>query len=323
MNSARSIGVLAGGDSPEREVSLVSGRHACAALQEIGHNARLITIDTLDDLVVGLLGVDVVFNCLHGGTGEDGTVQLLLDVMEIPYAGSGAQACARAMDKAQAKSIFTLMGVPTPPWQAFHGEEIDGFLEQVGSLTLPVVVKPIAAGSTIGVHIVRDPASLRDALESVTGQFGSALVETYIPGRELTVGVLRLDGDDRALPVVEIRCPDGFFDYTAKYTDGVSEFLVPADLDPETSERVQAISLRAHEILGCFGFSRIDLRLGEDGIPYVLEVNTLPGMTPMSDLPRAAAAAGISYVDLVEAMLKSADERGAECESHGSATPVS
>jgi len=323
VNTEKSIGVLAGGDSPEREVSLASGQNVCTALQEIGHNARLITIDTLDDLVARLVRIDVVFNCLHGGTGEDGTVQLLLDVMEIPYAGSGAQACARAMDKPQAKSIFTLMGVPTPPGQAFHGEDIDGFLEQADSLTLPVVVKPTAAGSTIGVHIVRNRASLRDALESVTGQFGDALVETYIPGRELTVGVLRLDGADQALPIVEILCPGEFFDYSAKYTNGVAEFLVPADLDPETSGRIQAISLRAHDILGCFGFSRIDFRLGDDGIPYVLEVNTLPGMTPMSDLPRAAAAAGMSYVELVEAMVKTADREGGECKLHGSATRAS
>ena len=309
MNSKKHIGVLAGGDSPERDVSLVSGNSVHKALLESDHDSRLILIDTLDDLVSQLTGIDLVFNCLHGGSGEDGTVQLLLDVMGIPYAGSRAQACTRAMDKAEAKSIFTRMGIPTPQSALYKEGDLTSFVEEASErLAFPLVVKPTGAGSTIGIHIVHSVAELRAAIVSVMADFPSALVETFIKGRELTVGILRVNGANQMLPVIEIRTPDDFFDFTAKYTEGVAEFLVPADLPKDTARLVQQTALRAHEALGCFGYSRVDLRLSKGGIPYVLEANTLPGMTPMSDLPRAAAADGIAYPELIELMLKTAYE---------------
>ena len=311
MNSNPRIGVLAGGDSPERDVSLVSGNGVFKALEDAGHRVELISIDSLDDLVARLEGIDVVFNCLHGGSGEDGTVQLLLDVMEVPYAGSRAQACARAMDKEQSKSLFTLMGIPTPESAVYKEGDLDAFVEEACShIDFPMVVKPISAGSTIGVHIVQDTPALRAAIASVVADFSAALVEAFIAGRELTVGILWENGAHRPLRVIEIRTPEDFFDFTAKYTEGVAEFLVPANLPEATAAKVQETALRAHEALGCFGYSRVDFRLSTDGIPYVLEANTLPGMTPMSDLPRAAAADGIPYLQLIELMLQTAFEEG-------------
>ena len=310
MTGKRTIGVLAGGDSPERDISLISGSHVHRALVENGHDALLISIDSLDDLVPRLGGIDVVFNCLHGGSGEDGTVQLLLDVMGIPYVGSAARACFRAMEKTRSLAIFATQGIPIPEGLTYESGDLASFLiRAIDALGFPMVIKPGNAGSTVSVHYVEDEDRLRKAAASILETFPSLVVEEYIEGREITVGVLRRNGSDQALPVIEIRIPGRLFDYAAKYTDGVAEFLAPAPLEPEIVERLQAESLRAHEALGCSGFSRVDLRLAEDGSPYVLEVNTLPGMTPISDLPRAAAAAGIPFERLVDVMLSTADKK--------------
>jgi len=308
----RTVGVLAGGDSPEREVSLTSGQHVVRALTAAGRDARLIVTECLDNLFHALAGIDVVFNCLHGGSGEDGTVAILLDVLGIPYAGSDARACTRAMDKARSKRLFETARVPTPQGFAFDGGDVAMFAQGVcSSLAAPFVIKPIDSGSTLGVSLVEDASSLESAIAACVGEHGSALVETFIAGRELTVGILRQDGEDRPLPVIEIRFPTGLFDYSAKYSPGIAEFIAPADLPAETATAVQEISLRAHDALGCSGYSRVDLRMAEDGTPYVLEVNTLPGMTPLSDLPRAASAAGIPFEELVVRMLRTADKEDA------------
>jgi len=307
MDARKRIVVLSGGDSPERDVSLVSGRGVHGALRARGHLVKLAEIGDLDDLVPALRETDVVFSVLHGGSGEDGTVQRLLEVMGIPYVGSDAQSSARAMDKEVAKETFRLMGIPTAESRAFRGGDAAVFLATVhDELNAPWVVKPISAGSTLGVRVARSPEDLAEAFRACLKAFGDVLVEEYIAGRELTVGILDDAEGVMLLPVIEIRCPEGFFDYEAKYTDGVSEFLVPASLDEKVASSIQDVSLEAHRALGCSGYSRVDLRLAEDGTPYVLEVNTLPGMTPMSDLPRAAAAVGISYEDLVERMLRTA-----------------
>lgn len=307
MRNLGRIGVLAGGDSPEREVSSISGRSVHRALSSLGYSSSLIEISSLDDLVPGLRGIDLVFNCLHGGSGEDGTVQLLLDVMGIPYPGSGAQASARAMDKLLAKEIFAGKRVPTPKWLAYDGGDPERFAEKVeGSLSYPLVAKPRRGGSTIGVVIVEDGPELIRSL-SDAGE-GELLIEEFIPGRELTVGILRIEGEDRTLPIVEIEGENPLFDYRAKYTDGVARFVVPAGLAEEAARKVQDAALRAHRALRCSGFSRVDIRLSEDETPYVLEVNAIPGMTPMSDLPRAAAAAGIGFEELVEMMLATAEK---------------
>ncbi len=305
-----SIAVLAGADSPERDVSLVSGRAVHGALLRLGYDARLIELRSLDDLVHALHGISFVFSCLHGGRGEDGTVQLLLDVLGIPFVGSDALSSHRAMDKGKTKSILTMRRIPTPVGMAYDGPDLDRFADRViEQYPFPMVVKPRDGGSTLGVAVVSDPTQLRMSARQVVDDYGSLLVEEYIAGRELTVGVLSEAGVPKPLPVVEIRFTGRLFDYQAKYTEGIAEFLVPAPLDPTVTKCVQDTGVRAHEALGCRGFSRVDLRLGEDGIPYVLEVNTLPGMTPMSDLPRAAAAAGIGYDALVDRMLNIAIDR--------------
>ncbi len=309
MRNLRRIGVLAGGDSPEREVSLISGESVYRALSRLGHTASLIEIDTLDDIVPNIADIRVVFNCLHGGSGEDGTVQLLFDVMGIPYTGSGPQASARAMDKVRAKEIFAARRIPTPRWAVYGGGGPQPFVDKLeGSLSYPLVVKPRYGGSTIGVVLVEDGPELCGALRGAAE--GETLVEEFIPGRELTVGILRGEGGDSPLPIVDIECDGGLFSYRAKYTEGVARFIVPADLPDGATARTKEAALAAHRELGCTGFSRVDIRLSEDGTPYVLEVNTIPGMTPLSDLPRAARAAGIGFDELVEWMLKTAEKEG-------------
>ena len=303
------IGVLVGNDSPEREVSLLSGKGVFDALHRLGRPAQLVEIDTLDSLVPRLRGIDIAFNCLHGGSGEDGTVQLLLDVMGIPTIGSGPLACARAMDKAQAKAIFRSKDIPTPAGVSVDTESLEAKLQEaVDTLTFPMILKPQDGGSTISVHRVETEADLLPAAKSILADFDTVLIEPFIQGRELTVGILLVEGEEIPLPVIEIRFPGDLFDYKAKYTDGDAEFLAPAPLSPEVAEQVQQIALRAHQALDCYGFSRVDFRLGEDGVPYVLEVNTLPGMTPLSDLPRAAAVIGIEYDDLVKIMLSTTEK---------------
>ncbi len=301
------IGVLGGGDSPERTVSLLSARGVYDALQPRHSDVQLIQIESLDDLVPKLQGVDIAFNCLHGGAGEDGTVRLLLDVMGIACIGSGALACARAMDKSQAKALFRAAEIPTPPGVDADAASLDKALHTAReSVPYPRILKPQSGGSTIAVHLAEDETSLRDAADSVLTTNDRVLIETFIPGRELTVGILRIDGRETPLPVVEIRFSQPLFDYKAKYQPGHAEFLAPAPLPDAVSQRVQAVALQAHHALGCAGFSRVDLRLREDDTPYVLEVNALPGMTPLSDLPRAAATRGLDYVRLVEIMLATA-----------------
>ena len=304
----QTIGILAGGDSPERIVSLMSGKGVFDALQRRGHKARLVEIDTLDGLVPSLSGIDVAFNCLHGGAGEDGTVQLLLDVMGIPTIGSGPLACARAMDKAQAKAIFRSKDIPTPAGVSVVTESLEAKLQEaVDTLKFPMILKPQDGGSTISVHQVETAAGLLPAAQSILADFHTVLIEPFIAGRELTVGILLIESEEVPLPVIEIRFPGDLFDHKAKYTAGQAEFLAPAPLSLEVAQQLQGIALRAHQALGCYGFSRVDFRLGEDGVPYVLEVNTLPGMTPLSDLPRAAAVIGIEYDDLVEIMLSTSE----------------
>jgi len=304
----RRIGVLAGGDSPEREISLVSGEHVTAALHRLGYEAVLLTIKTTDDIVPALAGFDTVFNVLHGGAGEDGTIALLLDVLGITYPGSRPLACARAMDKVRAKDVISRYGVAVPPGDVFEdGKEIAAFCEDV--LTrygLPLVIKPRKQGSSIGVHIVESGDILVKTAEETQERFASFLIEKYIPGRELTVAILRTENGEEVLPIVEVVPRNDFFNYSSKYEDGMAEFIVPARLDEQTAEEIKRVSLAAHSALGCSGYSRVDIRLAPDGVPYVLEVNTNPGMTPMSDLPRAAAAAGIDFTTLVQMMLKTA-----------------
>lgn len=311
MNLSRKrIGVLMGGLSPEREVSLRSGKNVCAALARRGYRAQALQIDHLDQIVPSLYDIEIAFICLHGGVGEDGTLQALLEVLGIPYVGSGVLACALAMNKIQAKRVFLSQKLPTAPWAEYRDELWPEWRERIArEIGFPCVVKPVSQGSSIGVQIVHSDEELIPACQATRDEFGGFFVEKFIPGKEITAGILRIDGEDRALPLIELRPHREFYDYIAKYTPGVCDFIIPAELDAQTTLSVQETALQAHQALGCFGFSRVDLRLTPEGQPYLLEINTLPGMTDTSDLPKAAAALGIDFDDLVERMLLTALEK--------------
>ena len=306
---AKRIGVLAGGDSPEREVSLRSGEQVHEALLDLGYDSVLLVLNTMDDTVPALAGIDLAFNVLHGGPGEDGTIALLLDVLQIPYPGSRPQACARAMDKVKSKDALARNNIPVPQGMLCTDQERTASFcaDATEAFGLPLVIKPIDQGSSIGVHIVDTRADFVARAKEVIREFGSLLVEKYIPGRELTAAILDTGNGEIALPPVEIVPKEGFFNYSAKYDEGRAEFIVPARLDRRVAKKVEEISLAAHRTLGCSGYSRVDIRLAPDDTPYVLEVNTNPGMTEMSDLPRAAAAAGIDFQSLVQMMLETAN----------------
>ncbi len=301
------IAVLCGGTSAEREVSLRSGQGVHRALVAKGWDAELVVIDTFDGLPQRLAPYTAVFNILHGGPGEDGTVQLLLDLMGKPYVGSGPLASALAIDKAESRKLFSGKGLPVPPWLLHSTGDLSSFLDRAEQLGFPLVLKPRREGSSVGLHVVQNRAELAQAAQQLHAQFGEFLVEKYIPGRELTVAVLERDGEPEALPVVELR-PQGrdVFDWRAKYTPGECAFLCPAPLSYAEAVRVQSVAVEAHKLLGCRDLSRADIRLDPAGTPYLLEVNTLPGMTEMSTFPRAARAAGLSYEDLVDLLLRRA-----------------
>ncbi|MCR4426243.1 MAG: D-alanine--D-alanine ligase [Firmicutes bacterium] len=297
------IAVLMGGPSSEREVSLMSGRQVAGALRRLGHN--VIELDPDEDGILALLTnrPDVVFIALHGRYGEDGCIQGLLELAHIPYTGSGVLASALAMDKIMAKVVFRSLGIPTPEWVTVTRSDAgvgspcaDDALLQVG---LPCVVKPSAQGSTVGVTVVRDAESLADAVHLALSYGDQALIEQFVTGTEITVGVLG-DSPARALPTLEIVSKKPTYDWEAKYTPGMSEHIIPARVPEEVRAKCQDLAVRAHTALGCRGFSRVDMIATPSGEVQVLEVNTVPGLTAVSLLPDAARAVGISFEQLVQ-----------------------
>jgi D-alanine-D-alanine ligase len=300
----KTVAVLMGGWSPEREVSLSSGSECAKALRERGYAVRVIDVGRSLPALLSALepNPDVIFNALHGRGGEDGTIQAVFEMLGIPYTHSGVLASALAMHKPTAKAIFRGAGLPV-------AEDIIARPEEIAlhdPMPAPFVVKPTNQGSTVGVRIVR--AGDNSWQEDVKNwRFGEEiLVERYIPGRELSVAVM----GERALGVCEIIAPGGFYDYTAKYAPGGSEHLVPAPLPSEDYEKALDIALRAHQRLGCRGISRADLRYDDTsprpGELYLLEVNTQPGMTPTSLVPDIARHVGIGFDDLVVWMVEHA-----------------
>jgi D-alanine-D-alanine ligase len=306
------IVVLCGGDSPEREVSLRSGKGVYNALLKRGWDVELLEIENYDGLPQRLASYHVVFNIIHGGAGEDGTVQLLLDLLGKPYVGSGPMASGLAMDKYEAKRAFTAKGIPTPRCVLLEAAKISEALERaLAELEPPFVVKPRAQGSSVALHFAKDRDELAEAAGEVAAEYGDVLVEEFVPGRELTAGILEEESGLMVLPVLELR-PKGeerLFDWVAKYTPGECEFICPAELSPAEREAVEGVVRKAFAALGCRDLARVDIRLSPEGVPYVLEVNTLPGMTEMSTLPRMAAAAGIPYEELVERLVHRALSR--------------
>ena len=294
--------VLSGGPSAEREVSLASGRAVARALRSLGHEVHVA------DIAPDALGaldrpVDMVFIALHGAFGEDGQLQAILDERGIRYCGSGAAASAVAMDKVAAKCRFIEAELPTPRFDVVTPPRVD---QVARAWTLPVVIKPVAEGSSVDCVIVRDAETLQAQLQSLTSRHGQCLIEAFIDGPELTVGVL----GDEPLPPIEIRTRREFYDYQAKYVDDDTEYLFEIDLPDETLEQIREGSVRAHQALGCRDFSRVDWLVdGSTGEPYVLEVNTIPGFTDHSLLPKAADRAGLSFARLCERIVELANSR--------------
>ncbi|OJH34210.1 D-alanine--D-alanine ligase [Cystobacter ferrugineus] len=297
------VGVLLGGLSSEREVSLRSGAAVAKALRGLGYD--VVEIDVGRDLPARLVAekVEVAFIALHGRYGEDGCVQGLLECMFIPYTGSGVMASSLGMDKVFAKQVFIAHGIPTPPYRSFTSR--DAALAAVDSLpfSLPVVVKPSREGSSVGVHLCKTREAYLAAVEDVSQRAGSILVEQFIKGREVQGGVL----DDQALGVIEVVAAREFYDYEAKYkSGGTTQYLFPAPLPPEQYARVNEVCLGAHRALGCSGGSRSDVILTPSGDVFLLETNTLPGMTESSLLPKIAAGNGIDFPSLCERLLQGA-----------------
>lgn len=333
--------VLAGGTSREREVSLNSGKAVATGLQSLGHQVSMIdTGDGRELLAISTTGAidaqrsthgiadlavssantsivslpadyrdsDCVFIALHGGIGENGTLQALLDLSGVTYTGSGVMASALAMDKFRAKLLFESVGVPTPRTLFFGGESAAlKFCDEVEpeQIQYPIIVKPNAEGSTVGLTLARDNAELRRGIEEAAACDLNILIEEFIPGRELTVAIL----GDQVLPSVEIIPKSGLYDYQAKYTVGASEYICPATLNSQVEIDIRQYAQLAFQILGCSGYARVDFRLNPQDELFCLEVNTLPGMTATSLVPKAAKAAGISFEQLLEQIIAHATNR--------------
>jgi D-alanine-D-alanine ligase len=340
------IGVIAGGISSEREVSLSTGKGIHEALLSLGYRAEFI--DFTGDMKVMLKKIDIAFLALHGKYGEDGTMQGFLELLKIPYTGSGVLASAIAMDKIFSKKIFEFENIPTPPYLVFdlgNMEQMDEITPKIsenispkiteniapkitpkiteniapkitekivdimaskiaGSIGYPLIVKPGRGGSSIGVTIVQGPEGLGRALRDASLHDGRILIEKFIPGKQLTVSIIGIQ--PQALPIIEIRPKSGFYDYQSKYTPGFTEYIVPAPIEKHLAEQVSSFAVRCHKALDCSAISRVDFIHGNDGSINILEVNTIPGMTPTSLVPKAAGVCGISYELLTEIILNCA-----------------
>jgi D-alanine-D-alanine ligase len=298
------VAVLFGGRSAEREISIRSGSGVLAALQRQGVDAHAFdpAERPMDDL--RREGFERAFVALHGRYGEDGTVQGALELLGIPYTGSGVMACAIAMDKVRTKQIWIAQGLPTPEYRTISAAT--DWNELASALGLPLIVKPAHEGSTIGLTKVTSVAQLPAAYATAAGYDPSVLAERFVAGRELTVAVLGEGASARALPVIEIRAPEGNYDYQNKYFTDDTQYLCPAPLPAEVAEQVKALVLAAYRALRCSGWGRADLMLDSANRPWLLEMNTSPGMTDHSLVPMAARAEGVSYDELVLRVLASA-----------------
>jgi D-alanine-D-alanine ligase len=294
------VGMLMGGGNAEHEVSLKTGAALAKALRSRGYRVTDVLVG--EDLAQVLLRekIEVAFVALHGRWGEDGCVQGLLEAMRIPYTGCGVLASALAMDKIYAKRIFKAIGLPVAEDLVVEKKAVGEFDPSTLPFGYPVVVKPAREGSSVGISIARDVEGLVKAVETAAGFAGDILLERYIKGREINVGIL----DDQALGALEVVPAEEFYDYKAKYhSGGTTQYLFPAPLDEEQNRRVLDLALRAHRALGCSGVSRVEAILDERGDFFMLEVNTIPGMTEASLIPKIARGVGISFEDLAERLL--------------------
>ena len=307
------IGVLCGGPSRERDISIRSGQAVYDALRSLGLSVSLVVLSENTYQIpdeIRLSGLHTAFIALHGRYGEDGTVQALLEQMKIPYTGSSAEACRYAMDKVHSRRRWAAAGIPVPEWKL---TDAMAAVSQAEKMKFPLVVKPVSEGSSIGISIVDSADQLSEAVAQAAPRGGPLLLEEYLPGAELTVGIL----NNQPLPVIQVVPKRRFYDYVAKYTPGMTNYLVPAPLPEPIAKQTQEIARRAHEALGCGSFSRVDFILAEGRGPVVLELNAIPGMTASSLLPKAAALVGISFPELCRTMLESAYLRSSAMEPAG------
>ncbi len=299
----KKIGVLLGGMSREREISLRSGRAIAEALRKQGYRVAEIDVDPSLPEKLKKEEVEIAFLALHGRYGEDGAVQGLLEIMKIPYTGSGVLASAVSMDKVLTKRLLHDRGFLTPAFAHLNAKQegFENFLQDF-SLSFPVVVKPANEGSTLGISIVKESPELAKAVKEAAQWDSKVLVEEFISGREVTVGVL----DGKALPLIEVAPKSGFYDFHSKYTKGATDYIVPARISAALSEAIQKTTLEIFYELGCEGVARADYIIDPEEKFFFLEINTIPGMTETSLIPKAAAHAGINFENLVEKILDSA-----------------
>ncbi len=294
----KTIGVLYGGWSSEREISIRSGQTVIESLKRQGFRVKGIDVDR--DFIKKLKNIDIAFIALHGKPGEDGTIQGILEFLDIPYTGSGVIGSAIGMDKIISKYIFESRGIPTPEYYYEREIDVDDIIEKLG---LPVVIKPRSEGSSVGVFIVETREELIKKTKSVIQKYPDIFFEKYLPGMIATCGIL----NEVPLPVLEIAPKKRkFYDYKSKYTKGMTEYIIPARLSEEKYKLTQNFALSAHQAIGAYGFSRVDFAFDSQHNPYVLEVNTIPGLLPESNLPLEARAIGLSYDELIFEILKTA-----------------
>ena len=296
------IAVLCGGMSSEREVSLRSGKNVLAALQRLGYkNAEIV--DVSENIMNDLKGFEYAYNTLHGKFGEDGCIQGVLEILKIPYTGCGVMASAICMNKEYTKKVMSTAGLPLIT--SVYLLQNEDPVEKVKDLTFPLMIKPVSEGSSFGMNKVSNNEELVKAVEDARKYNSEILIEEYLVGVAATVGVLEKDGKAFATEILELRPKNEWYDYEAKYTKGMTEFILPAEISEEMTEKVKSCAIKAFEVCNCSGVSRVDFLI-VDNIPYILEINTNPGMTDTSDLPAQAAVCGINYDQLVEMVLQSA-----------------
>ncbi len=300
--TGKKVAVLYGGPSTERDVSLRTGKACADALVAKGYDVTLVDVDAELAARLREKRIDVAFNALHGRWGEDGCVQGLLEVMRIPYTGSGVLASAMGMDKLVAKAMFGKLGLSLIDYVAFPAERAAEIRAADLPFGIPCVVKPSGEGSSVGVHLVKDAAKLSAACQDAATFKGDVIVERYVKGTEVNVAVL----DGKALGAIEIVPANEFYDYAAKYTAGTTQYFYPARIPEAHRARVMDAAEKAHRGLGCAGVTRVDFIVAPDGTPYILEINTLPGMTGTSLVPKIAAGLGIAFPDLCERILDGA-----------------
>lgn len=298
------IAVLAGGMSSEAEVSMRSGKGCFEALKRLGYkNAELVIVDKNISQVLQNGNYDYAYNALHGKYGEDGCIQGILEILQIPYSGCGVMASSVCMNKEYTKRILSTDS-EIPLIKSVFVRKGDDVKAKTKDLKYPLITKPVCEGSSFGMTKVNTPDELEKAYQEAVKYNDDVLIEEYLVGICATVGVLECEGEPFATEILELRPKNEWYDYEAKYTKGMTEFILPAELSDDLTKKVKTIAVKAHQIAGCSGVSRVDFLIVE-GIPYVLEINTSPGMTETSDLPAQSAAMGISYDELVQLILNS------------------